>query len=67
MAAMVGEEEGPKTEFLGGMLPPRFDERSKPSLSVEEKFNKTVVFQLPVKHPRHKPEMSGREIIKTLL
>ena len=48
VAAMVGEEEGPKTEFLGGMLPPRFDERSKPNLSVEEKFNKTVVFQLNI-------------------
>ena len=48
MAAVVGEVEGPRTEFLGGMLPPRFDERSKPSLSVLDKFNKTVVFQLNI-------------------
>ena len=46
MAAVVAGEEGPKTEAMGARIPPRNGDRSKPRLSIDEKFNKTVVLSL---------------------
>ena len=44
---MVGDEEGSKTEFTGGVIPPSSEgERSKPGLELVDEFNRTVVFKL---------------------
>ena len=47
VAAVVGDEEGSKTEFTGGVIPPSSEgERSKPRLELVDEFNRTVVFKL---------------------
>ena len=46
VAAVVAGEEGPRTEAMGVRIPPRNGDRSKPRLSIDEKFNKTVVLSL---------------------
>jgi len=46
VSAVVGGEEGPKTEFLGDKVPPKNGDNSQPILDIEQKYNTTVIFLL---------------------
>ena len=60
---MVGDVEGPMTEYIGEKVPPKLGEESKPSLHISQKYNNTVELQLLSPDVNKKCEVSFPELI----
>lgn len=62
VSALVGETEGPKTEFIGEKVPPRNGKESTPSLHIYQKYNNTVELQLVSPDFNQKCEVESYEL-----
>jgi len=62
VSAVVNDEDGPKTEFLGDKSPPRNAAKSLHKLIIDEKFNTTVKFLLQAPDFNQKCEVEQYQV-----
>lgn len=58
VAAVVGGLEGPRTEYLENVVPPSRDHEATPTISIQDKYNSTIIFRVetPAANEKCQPE-----------